>query len=555
MMRGAVKAGALVLPALALLAPVRASSQETATWAGHGAAVLCIAVSPDGALAASGDANGEMRLWDAVKGVAVGAWPAGEGPVTAIAFSRDGKKFFLSVGQGEIGVWGVDGARTHAWPAHTAPILALSVSSNGRLLTSGGKDATRKIWSLAKGGMAAQWKKREDAAVLSAEFLADGKSIVFGSEDGTVRVCALSKKENEMAPACDVFKFDGCGLTKPFPDGRLALSACANGDLVRWDLGQGKDRATTKGGGSRINAMVISADGRLAATGGDDETVRLWDVLAMKPVSTLRGHRGMVTAVAFSPDGKVLLSAGEDRVIKSWDVQGELACAEKFAAGRAFLDGGKSAEALQAFEEAVACRPANVDFLNWLGSVYGDLGDHAKAVETLRKAAAMSRAAAWNFYLGRSLLAQGQLADAKAALVAGLTESLLNNRGMDRRGDIRVLMDKLEAYGKALDTANARLAEGRLEEARAAAEAALAQMDTLQAKALRDDAVSRIAAEARRSRNRMMGILGGLAAAVLGGGFYVWRRRRAAKIEAGELDAQPKDSPTGFPPPSGPQKR
>jgi hypothetical protein len=83
MMRGAVKAGAVLLPALALLAPVRASSQETATWAGHGAVVLSMAVSPDGSQVASGDANGELRVWDAGKGVTVGTWPAGEGPVTA----------------------------------------------------------------------------------------------------------------------------------------------------------------------------------------------------------------------------------------------------------------------------------------------------------------------------------------------------------------------------------------------------------------------------------------------------------------------------------------
>ncbi|MBI5623386.1 MAG: tetratricopeptide repeat protein [Elusimicrobia bacterium] len=522
--------------AFLLALPAAAAGQETATWEGHGQGVLCLAYSLDGRTIASADAGGEVRLWEAGTGRQLSTWSAGEGPVTAVAFSRDNRRVFAGGAEGGISVWGVDGRRAQDWRAHGGPVLALNASINGRLLASGGRDATRKLWNLSQGGMAAQWKKREDAAVLSAEFLPDGKSILFGSNDGTVRVCGLSRKENEVAPPCDVFTFEGCGLTKPLPDGKFALSACASGDIVRWDLGQGKDRAIGKGGGSRINALAVSPDGKLAASGGDDETVRLWDLAAMKLISSLRGHRGPVTAVAFSPDGKTILSGGEDRVLKTWDVQAELACAEKFAAGRAFLDGGKLQEAKQSFEEAVACRPANVDFLNWLGSVYGDLGNHAKAVETLRKAARSSRAAAWNFYLGRSLLAQGLLAEAKTALSDGLSESPLNNRGVDRRGDVRALMEKLEGYGAALNTANERLAEGRFADARQAAETALAHLPTPQAQALVDDASSRLKAYERGKRNRTMITLGLVLAAVLGGGFFFWKKRREAKAAAAESE-------------------
>ncbi|MFA6317043.1 MAG: WD40 repeat domain-containing protein [Elusimicrobiota bacterium] len=527
---------------LALALP--AASQETATWAGHGLGVLSIAFAPDGASAVSGDSGGELKLWETATGKLLSTFGTNEAPVSAVAFSRDGKKIYATAVEGGVTVWGSDGRRIQDWRAHAGLVTVLAVTPNGKLLASGSRDATRKLWNLARGGMAAQWKKREDAVVLSADFTADGNSVVFGSDDGTVRVCSLSKKENELAPPCDVLKFEGCGLTRSLPDGRQAFSACVNGDVVRWDLGGGKDRMTVKGSGSRINAAALSPDGRLAVTGGDDETVRLWDVGGMRLVSVLRGHKGPVMAVSFSPDGKTILSGGDDRLLKTWDVASELACAEKFAAGRQLLDGGKAGEAKAAFEAAAACRPANVDFLNWLGSVYGDLGEHAKAVETLRNAAGMSRNAAWNFYLGRSLLAQGLLAEAKTALADGLNESPLNNRGTDRRGDVRVLMDKLEAYVTAMETAASRMGEGRFDDARVAAEGALAHIPTPQAQALIEDASAKLAAEQRRSRNRTLGILVFLLAAIGGGGGYFWRKRQKAKAEEAALN----DSPPAVPP-------
>ncbi|MBI4676935.1 MAG: hypothetical protein HY748_05075 [Elusimicrobia bacterium] len=545
-------AGGIILALM--LSHSLSASQETATWTGHGMPVLCVACSPDGGRVVSGDAGGEMRLWEAATGRQIGSWRAHDGPVTAAVFAPDGKRIYSGGDDGTIIVWGAEGKHIQDWSAHSAAVVALAFSADGRLLASGGRDAQRKIWNVAQGGLAAQWKKREEASVLTAAFSADGKSVLFGSDDGTLRVCGLSKKETESAPPCDVLKFEGCGRTLPFPDGGRVVSACANGDIVRWDLGTGKDRVTAKGGGARVNSIALSPDGRLLVSGGEDEIVRLWDAGAMKPVANWRGHRGPVTAVAFSPDGRTTFSAGEDRVVKSWDVAGELACAEKFAAGRSLLEAGSQALARRSFEEAVACRPANIDYQNWLGSACHDLGEHAKAVETLKKAELQSRRDVWNYYLARSYMALGRFQEAKAALSEGLNESPLNNRGIDRRGEIRGLMDKVEAYQTHLGAANAGMTEGRFADARAAAESALAQVETEQAKTLRDDAIRKLAAEARGLRNRWLVILVVLVAAAGGGWAWETRRRRAAKALADELErssAPPQAAPpqAATPPP------
>ena len=68
-----------------------ASASPRWTAASHAAPVVCVAFSSDGSLVASGDEGGEVRVWAAADGKALGAFKGHAGRVAALAFAPDGK--------------------------------------------------------------------------------------------------------------------------------------------------------------------------------------------------------------------------------------------------------------------------------------------------------------------------------------------------------------------------------------------------------------------------------------------------------------------------------
>lgn len=517
----------------------RAEAQELATWSGHNRPVLSLAVALDGKTALSGGSDGSMILWDLATGGNLSSWPGSDAGILSVAFMPDGKRAVTGGADGMVRVWQLPGVESSQWGAHQGPVTAFALAPGGRYVATGGRDALRRFWKVADGEAVVAWKKRENAAVVSAAFAGDGRVVAFGSDDGTVRVCDVATEGRDVTPPCDVYSLGQCFQTLILPDGKNALSGCANGSLLKWDLATAKERSVAESGGGRIRSIAVSPDGRLALSGGDDQTVRLWDVAGMAMVAAWRTHQGPVTAVVFSSDGKTALSASEDKTIKVWDVLGELACAAKFAAGRTLLEAGQREEARQQMEQALACRPDNLEHLNWLGSVYYELGRFDKAAETLQKAVARSRNEAWYYYLGRSLLELGRFPQARDALREGLSESPLNNRGVDRRVETRGLLDRVDEYQRHMDAASAALAAGQFKTAVAESELALGRIEMAQAKVLRDEAAAALAAEAEKARSRRRMIRGAaLAAAViiLAAGLRQWRKMKAARAEAEDAD-------------------
>ena len=72
---------------------------------GHGERVMAVAASPDGALIASGDGDGGLRLWDAASGEELGRLSVGEAAIEALTFSSDGGRLASGDGDGSARVW------------------------------------------------------------------------------------------------------------------------------------------------------------------------------------------------------------------------------------------------------------------------------------------------------------------------------------------------------------------------------------------------------------------------------------------------------------------
>jgi WD40 repeat protein len=153
-------------------------------------------------------------------------------------------------------------------------------------------------------------------AVNSIAFSPDGKTIVSGSDDKTIK---LWTKEGKLLQTFnDTSKVTSLAFS---PDGQTIISGSDDKTIKLWSK-EGKPLQTLKNHTQTIKSVAVSKDG-LIASGSDDNTIKLRSKEG-KLLHTLKGHTGAVKSVAFSTDGNIIISASADNTIKLWSKEGKL---------------------------------------------------------------------------------------------------------------------------------------------------------------------------------------------------------------------------------------
>ncbi|MBW7904029.1 MAG: WD40 repeat domain-containing protein [Phycisphaerae bacterium] len=143
------------------------------TFDKHKSAINCLAVAPDGALVATGDARDVLHLWNPEGAAGVheiemkydlsrpprgsrermrgaGADDAKRpGGVTALVFSRSGRTVIAGYVDRGIRLWSTKtGKRWESLFGHAERVTALAITPDGGTLASGGRDGLIALWKL-----------------------------------------------------------------------------------------------------------------------------------------------------------------------------------------------------------------------------------------------------------------------------------------------------------------------------------------------------------------------------------------------------------------------
>jgi WD40 repeat protein len=86
------------------------------------------------------------------------------------------------------------------------------------------------------------------------------------------------------------------------PDGKKVVSGSYDSTMRVWDITTGQADQTYSGD---ITSMAFSLDGKKVVSNCSDSAVRVWDIATGQAEQTLKGGVG---SVVLSPDGKVVLS-------------------------------------------------------------------------------------------------------------------------------------------------------------------------------------------------------------------------------------------------------
>jgi WD40 repeat protein len=292
----------------------------------HDTPIIALAVARDGHLAATGSADGTVRLTGFRAGHLAGISALGRHQdfVRSVQFSPDGRFLVSGSDDRTVRLWQVAGpARPVAvFPGHRGAVNSVAFSPDGRLIASGSDDNTIRLWNATGRRRPAGTLCCHTGAVRAVTFSPYGRVLASGSNDTTVRLWDVRDPRHPVVGAVLRGHADTITSVAFSPDGRLLASASDDRTVRLWDVSavhRPRLRAVLTGHDGQVQSVAFSPDGRLVATGSDDRTVRVWDAVTGRPVADFINPAG-IGPVAFGPDGDTLLAGGTDGILRWWNL-------------------------------------------------------------------------------------------------------------------------------------------------------------------------------------------------------------------------------------------
>ena len=202
-------------------------------------------------------------------------------------------------------------------PGHTGNVNAIQFSPEGKYLLSGSQDGTIRVWDVATNFSCSKVLTVGSSSVKSISFSTKGDEFLVSRYGDFVsyrypdfKKCATRKKAHTSFVESANYSHNNLYIiTSSWRDNCLSL----------WKTGKlkkEKDFAEQ----SWTRPTIFLPDDKSIAAGNHENTIRIWNVETGNIERTLAGHTDWVECIFITNDGKYLVSGSLDKTIRVWEL-------------------------------------------------------------------------------------------------------------------------------------------------------------------------------------------------------------------------------------------
>ncbi|KAG1822003.1 WD40-repeat-containing domain protein [Suillus subaureus] len=199
---------------------------------------------------------------------------------------------------------------------HMDKVSVVAFFKDGRRVVTGSWDCTLRICNIQKGVVVGGPFMGHSKKVFSVAVSPDDRQIASGGKDNTIIIWDVESKQMLFNPLA---KHTNWVTSMCFsPDGKRLASGSYDSTVIMWDVETGAALSTLQGHLRGVSSVAFNPDG-LKLASGSLRTIWIWRTDNAELVFKINAHESWVLSVAWTPDSQQLVSASYDKQVKFWD--------------------------------------------------------------------------------------------------------------------------------------------------------------------------------------------------------------------------------------------